>query len=175
MLRPRDQHGFAITTPCPLFREVLAGPLVLLLLLLLLQTSCLRTNRHIGLLDFKRRLPLDWISNTMNFIDSLTLLFLTLSAVKVSVSQRANWTKKKERKKHTNRPLFASCSHWSLMCSSSLPFLWLGHRSCLNKSNCLVALGIFKQPLRKANTVYTLPTHWWVVSFFSNAAYVMIF
>lgn len=31
-LQPWDQHGFAITTPGPLFREVLAGPLVLLLL-----------------------------------------------------------------------------------------------------------------------------------------------
>ncbi|XP_034060250.1 vascular endothelial growth factor Ab isoform X1 [Gymnodraco acuticeps] len=100
MLRPRDQHGFAITTPCPLFREVLAGPLVLLLLLLLLQTSCLRTNRHIGLLDFKRRLPLDWISNTMNFIDSLTLLFLTLSAVK-----SAHIPKEPERGPHAVIPL----------------------------------------------------------------------
>lgn len=35
MLRPRDQHGFATQTPCFfLFGELLAGPLVLLYLLL---------------------------------------------------------------------------------------------------------------------------------------------
>lgn len=32
-LQPLDQHGFAITTPFPLFREVVAGPLVSLYLL----------------------------------------------------------------------------------------------------------------------------------------------
>ncbi|KAM4633418.1 vascular endothelial growth factor Ab isoform 2-T2 [Polymixia lowei] len=37
-------------------------------------------NRHIGLLDFKTSSAIGF--STMNFIDSLTLLFLTLSAVK---------------------------------------------------------------------------------------------
>ncbi|XP_054474334.1 vascular endothelial growth factor Ab isoform X3 [Anoplopoma fimbria] len=51
----------------------------------------------------KRRLPVDWISNTMNFIDSLTLLFLTLSAVKVSHS--AHIPKGTERGPHDVIPL----------------------------------------------------------------------
>lgn len=85
----------------------------------------------------------------MNFIDSLTLLFLTLSAVKVSYSEKSGI---KEKKK-ISRPLFAKCSHWSLMCSSSLPFVRLGHRSCLNKLKCFEPLWRFKQPLSKADAI----------------------
>lgn len=91
MLRPRDQHGFAITPPCPSCREVLAGPLVLLYLLLFEDKSpefVLFGFQSVACLFFGFRFP-----NTMNFIDSLTLLFLTLSAVKVSCRERAGGEK----------------------------------------------------------------------------------
>lgn len=96
---------------------------------------------------------LDYISNTMNFIDSLTLLFLTLSAVKVSCSQKSHahaHTRARARARtHNNntRPLLGKCNHRSLMCSSSLPFVLLGHCSCLNKLK--YSAEVFKEPLRK--------------------------
>lgn len=85
-LYPWDQHGFAFTTSCP-FREVLAGPLVYCRTCELHAWEQKATFGLLILFFSKQRssAPLDWISNTMNFIDSLTLLFLTLSAVKVSV------------------------------------------------------------------------------------------
>ncbi|KAG7508362.1 vascular endothelial growth factor A isoform X2 [Solea senegalensis] len=55
---------------------------------------------HLAAWILKRRLSLDWISNTMNFIDSLTLLFLTLSAVK-----SAHIPKAAERGPHDVIPL----------------------------------------------------------------------
>lgn len=102
----------------------------------------------------------------MNFIDSLTLLFLTLSAVKVSFSDKTGLNNIiKTKTKKICRPLFAKCSHWSLMCSSPLRVVRLGHRSCLNKLKCLVPLKRFKQPLRQADTIQTEPTHSWAVRF----------
>ncbi|XP_030261153.1 vascular endothelial growth factor Ab isoform X1 [Sparus aurata] len=98
MLRPRDQHGFAITPPCPSCREVLAGPLVLLYLLLFEDKSpefVLFGFQSVACLFFGFRFP-----NTMNFIDSLTLLFLTLSAVK-----SAHIPKATERGPHDVIPL----------------------------------------------------------------------
>lgn len=101
----------------------------------------------------------------MNFIDSLTLLFLTLSAVKVSCSDKTGLNNHIKTKTKICWPPFAKCSHWSLMCSSSLPVVRLGHRSCLNKLKCSVPLR-FKQPLHQDDTIQTEPTHSWAVRFF---------
>ncbi|XP_068433019.1 vascular endothelial growth factor Ab isoform X2 [Clinocottus analis] len=100
MLRPRDHHGFASRIPSPLFREVLAGPLVLLFYFFVVNFMLENKSPLLASWILKRRLPLDWISNTMNIIDSLTLLFLTLSAVK-----SAHIPKETERGPHDVIPL----------------------------------------------------------------------
>ncbi|XP_068609530.1 vascular endothelial growth factor Ab isoform X2 [Brachionichthys hirsutus] len=91
MRRARDQHGFVFTTCTRLFRGVVAAPVVLLYLLLFDNNSWIFKNVAWSL---------DWISNIMNIIDSLTLLILTLSAVK-----SAHIPKETERSPHEVIPL----------------------------------------------------------------------
>lgn len=123
-IRPRDQHGFATEPPGPLFKEVLASPLVSQQNASF--ASWIWKSSQVFGLHFQHN-ELYWQFDIIIF-DAVSCQGELQSEIRTVTRTYTH----REREKNT-RPLLAKCNHRSLMCSSSLPFVLLGHCSCLNK------------------------------------------
>lgn len=136
-IQPRDQHGSATEPPGPVFKEVLASPLVRLS----------QQNASFCLLDLKSSQVFG-----LNFQhNELYWQFDIIISDAVSCQGELQSEIRPVREKKTPKKLdllFEKCKHRSLMCSSSLPFVLLGHCSCLNKLKYFVEVlnGCYAKP-----------------------------